>query len=253
MDSVNVTHAPSIDAREVAHYSALASTWWDRQGPFWPLHRLNELRVAWIRDVLASEGFASAHAAMPLDGLRVLDIGCGGGILSESLARLGAHVHGVDVVEKNIGIARAHASAAGIEIDYQHRTVESLARDGAQYDVIFNMEVVEHVADFDGFMDAASATVRPGGAMFVATINRNPLAGFVSIFGAERVLRWLPVGTHHYSMLRKPSEVVQALRRNELDHRQQTGVRVNPLTRRFSLTPSLAINYMVFAIKAEAS
>ncbi len=240
-------HDSTVDAYEVDHYSALAETWWDTAGPFWPLHTLNALRVDYIRDRLCERLGRDAGVDAPLAGLQVLDVGCGGGILSESMARLGATVTGIDVVEKNIGIARAHAKVSGVDVTYRQQTASSLAAEGAAFDVVLNMEVVEHVADLDAFMADCSALVRPGGTMFVATINRNALAWFVAIFGAEYVLRWLPRGTHRYRMLRRPDEIVSRLERGGLALDAMTGVRVNPLNRRMTLTRSTAINYMLVA------
>lgn len=240
-------HDSTVDAYEVDHYSALAETWWDTAGPFWPLHTLNALRVDYIRDRLCERLGRDAGVESPLEGLQVLDVGCGGGILSESMAKLGATVTGIDVVEKNIGIARAHARASGVDVTYRQQTASALAAEGATFDVVLNMEVVEHVADLDAFMADCCALVRPGGTMFVATINRNPLAGFVAIFGAEYVLRWLPKGTHRYRMLRKPAEILSRLERGGLAVAGTTGVRVNPLSREMALTRSTAINYMLVA------
>lgn len=240
-------HDRTVDAYEVDHYSALAETWWDTSGPFWPLHTLNALRVDYIRDRLCERLGRDASAQAPLSGLRVLDVGCGGGILSESMAGLGATVTGIDVVEKNVGIARAHARESGAEVEYRQQTASSLAADGAAFDVVLNMEVVEHVADLDAFVADCCALVKPGGTMFVATINRNPLAWFVAILGAEYVLRWLPRGTHRYRMLRKPREIVSRLERGGLALEDITGVRVNPLNRRMALTGMTAINYMLVA------
>ncbi|MEO1594105.1 MAG: bifunctional 2-polyprenyl-6-hydroxyphenol methylase/3-demethylubiquinol 3-O-methyltransferase UbiG [Pseudomonadota bacterium] len=239
----------TVDDYEVAHYSKLAETWWDMEGPFWPLHTLNALRATYIRDQLCARLHLDATVSEPLSGVAVLDVGCGGGILSESMARMGASVTGIDIVEKNIGIASQHARDSGLTIDYQQRTVASLADTGAQFDVVLNMEVVEHVADLNAFMRDCGRLVRSGGSQFVATINRNPLAWFVAIFGAEYVLRWLPRGTHRYRMLRKPSEVRACLERDGFDLASFTGVRVNPLSRTMTLTPMTAINYMLLAHK----
>ncbi len=166
----------SIDPREVRYYTELADTWWDRDGPFWPLHILNELRAAWIRDRLCEHyPDRDASAGRPLQGLPVLDIGCGGGILSESMAKLGARVHGIDVVEKDIGTAAAHAERNGLDVRYERITAEALADTGVRYDVVLNMEVVEHVADAALFMRACTTLVAPDGVMFVSTINRMAL------------------------------------------------------------------------------
>ena len=237
----------TVDDYEVGHYSALADTWWDDDGPFWPLHTLNALRVDYIRERLCERLDRDASADRPLDGLEVLDVGCGGGILSESMARLGARVTGIDVVEKNIGVARAHAQRSGLVIDYRRQPASALVDAGRRFDVVLNMEVVEHVADLDAFMADCCALVRAGGTMFVSTINRNPLAWLVAIVGAEYVLRWLPRGTHRYRMLRKPAEIRDRLADGGLGVDERVGVRVNPFTRRMTLTSLTAINYMLMA------
>jgi len=239
----------TVDPREVAYYRNFAAFWWDRAGPFWPLHRLNELRVAWIRDQLCRHFARDAGVAEPLAGLRVLDVGCGGGILAESMARLGAEVTGIDVVERNIRIARLHSVQQGLEIDYRACTADSLARSGASYDVVLNMEVVEHVADLPAFMAACNRLVAPGGAMFVATINRTFRAWLFAIVGAEYVLRWMPRGTHRWREFRKPGTLRLLLSRGGLRAVASSGVAINPFTRGFRLTPRMSVNYMLFATR----
>ncbi|MGD8642890.1 MAG: bifunctional 2-polyprenyl-6-hydroxyphenol methylase/3-demethylubiquinol 3-O-methyltransferase UbiG [Chromatiales bacterium] len=241
--------ASSIDPQEVAHYERLAATWWDPTGPFWPLHRLNALRVDYLCEHLCAHFDRDPAREQPLTGLRLLDVGCGGGILSEAMARLGATVVGIDVVERNIHVAALHARQAGLAIDYRHTTAEALAEAGERYDAVLNMEVVEHVADLDGFMAACGALVADGGAMSVATINRNPLAWLVAIIGAEYVLRWLPRGTHQYRKLRRPDEVEHRLRAAGLNVVARSGVRVNPFRRSLHLTPFMGINYMLIATR----
>lgn len=247
--SIGVTsiEAPSVDAQQMQHFRRLADSWWDEQGPFWPLHRLNALRVPFIVEQVSRRLGRDASAATALQGLNILDIGCGGGILSESMARCGATVHGIDVLDRNLAIARDHAEQSGLAVSYQHTSAEQLASTGVQYDVVLNMEVVEHVADLGGFMQACIQLLKPGGVMFVATINRNPLAWLVAIFGAEVVLRWLPRGTHRYDWLRKPKEIQAQLQQGGLLIREMTGVAVNPITRQLSLTGSTAVNYMLSA------
>ena len=238
----------TIDSYEVEYYQKMARMWWDTSGPFWPLHRLNKLRIQWIQHTL-SEYCYCTNEHKPLNGLSVLDVGCGGGILAESLAKLGARVHAIDVVEKNIHIARAHARNNNLDIQYSHATVESLVDSNEKYDVVFNMEVVEHVADLDTFLNACASVVRPGGCMFVATINRTVIAYLSAIIGAEYILRWLPKGTHRYSMLRKPNEIVSLLASNQIECKEKIGVGVNPFTRKFSLRNNTNINYMLFTQK----
>ena len=246
----NVINSRSVDPREVAHYRKLADLWWDRGGPFWPLHALNELRVVWITDQLQKLALTDLSSPdKPLSGLNVLDVGSGGGILSESLAKLGAAVTGIDVVDKNISIAEHHANNSGLDISYRTATVEQLAEDGAKFDIVFNMEVVEHVADLPSYLHACNQVLSDGGVTFIATINKTWLAWLSAIIAAEYVLRWLPRGTHRYSMLRKPKIIKDLLHRDGLTSLASTGVRVNPLTRKFSFTPNMWINYMLMAVK----
>ncbi len=239
----------TIDPREVEFYSRMAETWWDREGPFWPLHKLNELRIAYIRDKLCHYFDRSRDAEKPLDGLRVLDVGCGGGILSESMARLGARVTGIDVVEKNIRIASLHAANEGLDIDYRLTTAAEVATAGEVFDVVLNMEVVEHVADVDAFMRDCANVTAESGVMFVATINRTPLAWLFAIVGAEYVLRWLPRGTHRWSMFQKPAEVEARLEAGGLAVKDAVGVAANPFARSLRVTRSLAVNYMMFCTR----
>lgn len=238
----------SVDPREMEHYAKLASLWWDPTGPFWPLHGLNTFRVAYLREHLLDH-FALIDGQQPLAGLRVLDIGCGGGILSESMAQLGATVCGIDPLPRNIAIAQDHAEQMGLEIDYRCETVEQHVVDAMPWDVVLNMEVVEHVEGVDNFLRTCAGLVRPGGAMFVATINRTPLAGLTAIFAAEYLLRWLPRGTHQYHKLRRPEEVIKPLEAMGLAVVRRTGVAISPFTRRFRFTRSLAVNYMLMAVR----
>lgn len=237
----------TVDPDELARYRALADMWWQRDGRLWPLHVLNELRTGYIRDQLAHLYGRDPGDSQPLDGLRMLDIGCGGGLLSEAMARLGANVHGVDVVESNIQVARLHAHEQGLAIDYETATAESLAERGARYDVVLNMEVVEHVADLPAFMAAVNRLVTPGGHTFVATINRNPVSFVVAILGAEYIFRLLPRGTHQWSRFPTPAEIETLLQQGNLRAIRRTGVKVNPLTRRMWLSPSESVNYMLLA------
>ena len=196
------------------------------------------------REVACARLALTPGAPRPLTALRVLDIGCGGGILSEAMARLGAEVHGVDVVARNIAIAREHAQAGGLDIAYQTTSAEALAARGERYDLVLNMEVVEHVADLPGFFAACGALVRPGGLMFVATLNRTLRSLLFAKFAAEYLLRWLPRGTHQWSRFPCPREVEQLFRNAGMRVVAGTGVALNPLTRRFRLTPGEAMNYM---------
>jgi 2-polyprenyl-6-hydroxyphenyl methylase/3-demethylubiquinone-9 3-methyltransferase len=242
--------ASSIDPREVAYYERLAHTWWDRHGPLWPIHTLNTLRVRYLERQIAAHFGIGVRDRARFAGLRVLDIGCGGGVLSEALARLGAEVTGIDVAERNIRVARHHAATSDLDIDYRLGSAEELAAPGGRFDVVLNMEVVEHVADLDTFMAACSVQVRPGGMMFIATINRNPLSWLTAVLGAEYILRWLPRGTHHWRKLRRPQEIEALLARGRLQVTDRAGVLVNPFTKQMRLSRFTGINYMLAAVKA---
>ncbi len=202
--------ASGVSATEIARFNTLASTWWDPTGPMWPLHRLNALRAPFVREAIAVH-FQRPVADGSLAGLTVLDIGCGAGLLSEAMARAGAVVTGVDPAERNIEIARTHAAASGLDIEYLNGSVEQIA--GRSFDVVLNMEVVEHVEDLPGFMQACGERVAQEGMQVVATLNRNPKSWLFAIVGAEYVLRWLPRGTHQWRKFVKPDELEDLLGR----------------------------------------
>ncbi len=246
--------AASIDVEEVAKFAAMAEAWWDPTGKFRPLHRFNPVRLTYIRDRLCARFDRDPKDERPLRGLKLLDVGCGGGLLSEPLARLGAEVTGLDAAAQNIKVAALHAKESGLEIDYRHGSVEQLAEGPARFDAVLNMEVVEHVADVGGFLAASAALVKPGGLMIVATLNRTPKAFLLAIVGAEYLLRWLPRGTHDWRRFVRPSEVAAALRGTGLEIEEITGVAYNPLTDSWRLAPrDLDVNYMLMAVRpAEA-
>ncbi len=237
----------TIDQSEVDRFSAMAAEWWSPTGKFKPLHKFNPVRLAYIRDKAAENFSRNAKSAKPLEGLRVLDIGCGGGLLSEPVARMGADVVGADPSEKNIGIASTHARASGVAVDYRAVTAEQLAEAGETFDIVLNMEVVEHVADVELFMNTCAGMVRPGGLMFVATINRTMKAAALAIFAAENVLRWLPRGTHQYEKLVRPQELEKPLAANGLEIVDRTGVFFNPLANQWNLSKDMDVNYMLLA------
>ena len=246
----NIGSAPrSVDPAEAAYFEALAAKWWDAEGPFWPLHRLNSVRVDYLREAMVQRFGAADDPTAPLTGLRILDIGCGGGILSESLARLGARVHGVDIVEKNIHTARLHARTSGLSIRYECGSAERLAEEGATYDAVMNLEVVEHVADLETFLSACCQLIRPGGLMVIASLNRSVLSFLGAIVMGEYVLGWLPRGTHRWSRFPRPEELERLLNTQGLEVTDRVGVRVNPWTRRFSLSRYYPINFMLTATK----
>ncbi|CAD7034505.1 bifunctional 2-polyprenyl-6-hydroxyphenol methylase/3-demethylubiquinol 3-O-methyltransferase UbiG [Pseudorhizobium endolithicum] len=241
----------TIDQSEVDRFSAMAAEWWDPAGKFKPLHKFNPVRLTYIRDRVAENFGRDPKAHLPLSGLRILDIGCGGGLLAEPVARMGAAVVGADPSEKNIGIASTHADETGTSVDYRAVTAEQLAEAGELFDVVLNMEVVEHVADVDLFMRTCASMVKPGGLMFVATINRTMKARALAIFAAENILRWLPRGTHQYEKLVRPDELETPLSASGMSIVHRTGVFFNPLQDRWNLSPDMDVNYMLLAKKAE--
>src|SRR3546814_12861 len=252
MGQATAGRAASIDDAEVAKFAAMAEAWWDPEGKFRPLHRFNPVRLAYIRDRLCGRFGRDPKADKPLQGLALLDVGCGGGLLSEPLARLGAAVTGIDAAPQNIAVAALHAEESGLAIDYRHLSVEELAARPARFDAVLNMEVVEHVADVGSFLAASAALVRPGGMMFLATLNRTPKAFLMAVVGAEYLLRWLPRGTHDWRRFQRPSELAAALRGTGLEIEEITGVAYNPLTDAWRLAPrDLDVNYMMLAVRAE--
>ncbi|HXA71151.1 MAG TPA: bifunctional 2-polyprenyl-6-hydroxyphenol methylase/3-demethylubiquinol 3-O-methyltransferase UbiG [Stellaceae bacterium] len=241
--------SPSIDVAEVERFSALAETWWDPKGSMAPLHRLNPARLGFLRQTLAAHFGRDARSLSPFDGLRIVDIGCGGGLISEPLARLGAVVTGIDAAEANIAVARAHARGADLEVDYRQASAEELSAAGERFDAVLALEVVEHVADLDAFLAAAAALVRPGGAFIASTLNRTPRSLLFAIVGAEYVLGWLPRGTHRWDRFLKPSELAAALRRRGLQARDIRGLVYDLLAREWRLGRDLGVNYLIFAVR----
>lgn len=242
----------TIDQAEVDRFSRLASEWWNPKGKFKPLHKFNPVRLSYIRDAVCGHFERDPKSTKPFEGLRLLDIGCGGGLLSEPMARLGVDVLGADASETNIEVAKLHAAQSGLAIDYRATTSEALQEAGETFDVILNMEVVEHVADVDLFLQSCAAMVRPGGLMFVATINRTMKAWGLAIVGAEYVLGWLPKGTHQYEKLVRPGEIDAALSGTGLDVFARSGVFYNPLADEWRLSDDLDVNYMVVAQRGRA-
>ncbi len=242
--------ATSIDADEVAKFSALAAQWWDPHGKFRPLHQFNPLRLRFIRDTVGGHFDLDETARRPFEGLTLLDIGCGGGLLSEPMARLGAAVTAVDASAANIKTASVHAQEQGLAIDYRHGAAENLLpQEAGRYDVILNMEVIEHTADPAQFLRACAQLLRPGGLMIVATINRTPKARLLAISMAERVLRWLPRGTHEYDKLVRPDEIRDPLQEAGLRVEAPVGVSYNPLGGQWRLSRDTSVNYMMVAKK----
>ncbi len=242
--------ASTIDAGEVAHFARLAGQWWDPRGPWATLHRFNPVRLGYIRDRTAAHFGRDPARLDSLAGLRILDIGCGGGVLSEPLARLGASMVGADPVEENIAAATHHAAQAGLAIDYRSTTAEALVEAGERFDVVLAMEVVEHVADVDLFIQAAADLVKPDGLMFVATLNRTMKSFALAIVGAEYILRWIPRGTHQWDKFITPDELELTLEQAGLAVTDKAGVIYNLFADRFQLSSDMDANYMVVAEKA---
>lgn len=238
----------TIDAEEVAKFTAMAEQWWDLNGKFKPLHKFNPTRLSFIKHHICQHFGISASA--PLSELNILDIGCGGGLLSEPMARLGAHVTGADASAANIETAKIHAAQQGLAIDYRNITAEQLVAEQAQFDVILNMEVVEHVADINAFLGACGELLAPNGLMFVATLNRTMKSFGLAIIGAEYILRWLPRGTHDWHKFITPAELTTALDGAGLQVKHMTGVSYNPLSDRWRQSGDLDVNYMLTASKS---
>lgn len=248
--SVSELSSPSIDPAEVARFSAMADAWWDPRGKFRPLHQINPIRIGYIRDRLTAHFGLDAPAERPLAGLSILDIGCGGGLLSEPLARLGARMTAVDASGQNISAAKAHADRMGLAIDYRHGSAELLAEAGESFDAVMNMEVVEHVSDPAEFLAVCGSLVRPGGMMIAATINRTAKAFALAIVGAEYVLGWVPRGTHRISKFLRPDEIAAMLAPLGFTPEPPVGVTYQPLTGAWSIGRDASVNYMLAAAKA---
>jgi 2-polyprenyl-6-hydroxyphenyl methylase/3-demethylubiquinone-9 3-methyltransferase len=242
--------AGTVDEDEVARFSRLAGQWWDARGPMAALHKFNPLRLGYIRDRTAAHFGRDAKRLDSLAGLRMLDIGCGGGILSEPLARLGATMVGADPSASNIAVAQHHAAQSGLKIDYRSTNAEALAEAGETFDVVLAMEVVEHVADVGLFIDLAAGMVKPGGLLFVATLNRTMKSFALAIVGAEYVLRWLPRGTHQWDKFVTPDEIEIALEQGGMRITDETGVIYNLFADRWQLSSDMDVNYMVVAEQA---
>lgn len=242
--------ASTIDPAEVAKFQAMAEEWWDPKGKFRPLHLMNPCRLDYITSQIAGEFGCDLTAPRAFDGLRLLDIGCGGGLLSEPMARLGADVTGADAAERNIPVARVHAETQGLRIDYRHTTAEALAAEGERYDVVLNMEVVEHVADPLAYLTACQQLLKPGGLMICSTMNRNTKSFAMAIIGAEWIMRWLPKGTHDWAKFITPDELYDLIGRAGLDPVDRKGMVFNPVSWRWSLSSrDLTVNYVTASVK----
>ncbi|MDF2996803.1 MAG: ubiG [Xanthobacteraceae bacterium] len=239
----------TVDPREVERFAALAAQWWNPRGTMKVLHKFNPVRLAYLREQLTAHFGRDPRAMRPLEGLRLLDIGCGGGLLSEPLARMGASVVGIDPAERNVSIASLHAEQSGAAIDYRATTAEALADAGERFDVVLAMEVVEHVTDVSLFIRRAAEMVKPGGLMCAATLNRTKRSFALAIVGAEYVLGWLPRGTHDWSRFVTPDELEAAMAAGGLEVIDSEGVIFNPLADEWRRASDLSVNYMMLAVR----
>jgi 2-polyprenyl-6-hydroxyphenyl methylase / 3-demethylubiquinone-9 3-methyltransferase len=235
----------TIDPAEVAKFGALAAEWWNPNGPFGALHRMNPVRLQYIRD-LAAKRFG-VSGVRPLTGLTALDLGCGGGLVSVPLARMGAAVTAIDPSEEAIGAARAYAEQAGLSIDFRCTTAEALMQEGASADLVVALEIVEHVADVRAFLSAAAALAKPGGLLILSTINRTPKARALAIVGAERILKWAPEGAHDYDKLVTPEEILAAA--PDMFWEEPVGIAYNPLGKGWSQSRDTDVNYLIAGVK----
>jgi 2-polyprenyl-6-hydroxyphenyl methylase/3-demethylubiquinone-9 3-methyltransferase len=247
------TRSASIDVREVEQFARLGGQWWDPKGPMAALHKLNPVRIGYIRDQTAARFGRDTRKLDCLKGLRILDIGCGAGILSEPLARLGAEVIGIDPAAENIEIAAAHAQDSGVNVDYRAVTAEELAARKEKFDIVLAMEVVEHVVDVPAFVATCTSMVKPGGLMVAATLNRTMESFALAIVGAEYILRWVPRGTHQWDKFVTPEELEGALKAGGLDVIGERGVIYNLFADRWQLSSDMDVNYMIAAMRKPAS
>lgn len=240
----------TIDPEEVEQFSRLAEAWWDPDGAFRPLHRLNPVRLAYIRDRICARFGRDPKGDRPLQGLRIVDIGTGGGLVAEPLARLGAGVTGIDASARNVGTARVHAEGQGLAIDYRCAAAADLVAAGEAFDVVLSLEVLEHVADRGAFIQDCARLMKPDGMMILATLNRTPKSFLLGKVAAEYVLRWLPAGTHDWRRFVRPSELAADLRHAGLRIADLKGIAYSPLTDRFSLSGDIDVNYMALVERA---
>jgi 2-polyprenyl-6-hydroxyphenyl methylase/3-demethylubiquinone-9 3-methyltransferase len=266
-ESIMALQSQTVDKDEIERFSRIADEWWDEHGKFRPLHQINPLRLQYIRDRVCAHYGRKSEQREALSGLTLLDIGCGGGLLCEPMTRLGAHVTGIDASDKNIKVASLHAERMGLSIDYQCTTPEMLVPSASclvpddlqstrhkalntSFDIVLALEIVEHVADVPAFLHAVAALVKPGGILFMSTLNRTAKSYALGILGAEYVLRWLPRGTHTWKKFLKPSELCGALRKENMHIDHMTGMTFNPFGGSWSLNDNdLGVNYLLTATK----
>jgi 2-polyprenyl-6-hydroxyphenyl methylase/3-demethylubiquinone-9 3-methyltransferase len=238
-------NASTINQEEVDRFSAIAKEWWDPNGKFKPLHKFNPSRLAYIREQILIHFNLNGSKREPFKKLSILDIGCGGGLLCEPMARLGAKVTGIDASQKNISIATAHAKQSDLKIDYRATTSEDLAKKKKQYDIVLNMEVIEHVDNVPLYLKSCADLVKPNGIMFISTLNRTAKSFALAIVGAEYILGWLPKGTHTYQKFLTPNEITSMLKRNDLKLKDKCGITYSPLKDKWKQSRDMSVNYML--------
>ena len=237
----------TVDPAEIAKFAAMAEDWWDPEGKFKPLHRLNRARLTYLRNVICDSFDRDPKATRPLEGLRLLDLGCGGGLISEPMTRLGATVVGADMTAVNIEIAKSHAESHGLSIDYRHNSAEQLVAAQEDFDAVLALEIIEHVADIDLFIDQCCRLVRPGGVLVFSTINRTPKAFAMAIVGAEYVMRWLPKGTHEFNKFVRPDEIKTGISADLFTVDPPQGLSYDLLQSRWQLSDDVSVNYFLSA------
>ena len=237
----------TINNKEIEKFSKIAEEWWDPHGKFKPLHKFNPIRISYIKDNIVNS-FNLKNTKKPLENIKILDIGCGGGLLSEPMSRLGAEVYGIDASEKNINVAKLHAKKNNLKINYSCSSPENFTTK-IKFDVILNMEIVEHVKDVDFFLKSCSKLLKKNGIMFVATLNKTLKSYLFAILGAEYILRWLPIGTHDWEKFVKPNKLIEILKKNDLSLEKLDGMKFNPLKNEWNLSSDKKINYIAKFIK----
>ena len=244
------SQSPStVDPSEIAKFAAMAEDWWDPEGKFKPLHRLNRARLTYLRDAICRRFDRDPKARRPLDKLDVLDLGCGGGLISEPMTRLGARVLGADMTAVNVEVAKSHAKTQDLEIDYQHISAENLVQAGESFDAVLALEIIEHVADVDLFIDQCCRLVRPGGLLIFSTINRTPKAYAMAILGAEYIMRWLPKGTHEFDKFVRPEEIAAKIPSATFRTDPPQGLSYDLFQSRWQLSDDTAVNYFLSAYR----
>ncbi len=251
-DATAPTASANLDAREIAQFTNQAEDWWDPEGPFRPLHQIGPVRLKYIRDTAVRHFGVAEPGLKPLSGLTCLDVGCGGGLISEPLARMGATVTAIDPGQQNIAAAQKHAQASGLSINYQPTTAEAVLAQGHAFDLVTCLEVIEHVPEPAAFVHTIAGLVRPGGLLIMSTINRTPKSYALAIVAAEYILRWLPVGTHQWDSFVRPGELKHAMTAAGLEKCATLGLVYNVLDDRWSLSDDTDVNYMASAVRPAA-